>query len=60
MMTLGTLFREGKRRLREARVEEWELDAWYLWNMLPDIREMNIIYIRNAEWKKNRSRNIWT
>ena len=30
MMTLGTLFREGKRRLREARVEEWELDAWYL------------------------------
>lgn len=30
MMTLGTLFGEGKRRLREARVEEWELDAWYL------------------------------
>ena len=30
MRTLGALFGEGKRRLREARIEEWELDAWYL------------------------------
>lgn len=30
MMTLGCLFREGKQRLREALIEEWELDAWYL------------------------------
>lgn len=30
MMTLGGLFSEGKRRLREAGIEEWELDAWYL------------------------------
>lgn len=30
MMTLGALFKEGKQRLLEARIGEWELDAWYL------------------------------
>lgn len=30
MMALGALFGEGKRILREAGIEEWEIDAWYL------------------------------
>lgn len=29
-MTLGELFREGKKTLREAQIEEGDLDAWYL------------------------------
>ncbi len=30
MMTLGELLLEGKKRLRAARIDEAELDAWYL------------------------------
>ena len=30
MTTLRALFKEGKQRLLEAGIEEWELDAWLL------------------------------